>query len=484
MTHNIKGNDLRKLGFPEGKAIGAALVQLARKENKNVKPAELLAQLKAVLDDPASFMTDLQWSHTAAALIPPAKRHIELAARKPYKVWNEAGIEPIAKNQMDTCMKLPITVAGALMGDSHLGYGMPIGGVVATDNAVVPTMVGNDIGCRMALSVFPIEASYMAQRTQEFKSHLLECSRFGGRFEKFKKALDHPVLSRDEFKSVPFLKNKFQTALAQIGTSGGGNHFVEFGHVTITDPNNALGLPIGEYVGLLTHSGSRGLGASIANHYTKLAMEQCMLPDLAKDLAWLNLDTELGQEYWAGMNLSGDYASACHEQIHARISKAIGARPIATVENHHNFAWKEVHGGREVVVHRKGATPAGQGVLGIIPGSMSSSCFIVSGKGVAESLNSASHGAGRLMSRTAAKNMVSESDMRKRLADMGIELIGGGPDECIDAYKPIAEVMAAQADLVDVLGTFMPRIVRMEGASEAFSKPWENRKKKDPDAGE
>ena len=165
------------------------------------------------------------------------------------------------------------------------------------------------------------------------------------------------------------------------------------------------------------------------------------------------------------MNLAGDYASACHAQIHQRLAKTLGERPLAKVENYHNFAWKErLADGREVVVHRKGATPAGAGVLGIIPGSMTAPGFIVRGKGLAASLASASHGAGRLMSRTRAKAELGEAQVRKHLAEHGIELIGGGLDEAPMAYKDIHAVMASQHDLVDVLGCFTPKIVRMDGA--------------------
>ena len=165
------------------------------------------------------------------------------------------------------------------------------------------------------------------------------------------------------------------------------------------------------------------------------------------------------------MNLAGDYASACHAQIHQRLAKALGERLLAKVENHHNFAWKErLADGREVVVHRKGATPAGAGVLGIIPGSMTAPGFTVRGKGLAASLASASHGAGRLMSRTRAKAELGEAQVRKHLAEHDIELIGGGLDEAPMAYKDIHAVMASQHDLVDVLGCFPPKIVRMDGA--------------------
>src|SRR4030095_10161315 len=133
---------------------------------------------------------------------------------------------------------------------------------------------------------------------------------------------------------------------------------------------------------------------NIANHYTKIAISKRRLPAEAKNLAWLNLDEEEGIEYWNAMNLAGDYASACHHVIHEKIAKQIG-QPLKIVENHHNFAWKEIVNVKEVIVHRKGATPAGKNVLGIIPGSMTATGFIVKGKGEIASLNSASHGAGR-----------------------------------------------------------------------------------------
>ncbi|QDA61485.1 RtcB family protein [Hymenobacter jejuensis] len=467
MAQQLRGNDLRQLGFPEGRAIGLALAQLQRKHLKKLSHTDQLTLLQRVLQTPTEFSTDLDWSHVAAALLPPPSRHIALTERKEYALYGAEHIEQGAIHQMETAMKLPVTVAGALMPDAHHGYGLPIGGVLATDNAVIPYAVGVDIGCRMALSVLPLPPQFLGQRVQELRKLLLEHTRFGNRdgFQHGRK-MDHAVLERNEFQDIGFLRNKQATAAAQIGTSGGGNHFVEFGIVEITEPQNELGLPLGQYVGLLSHSGSRGLGASVANHYTQLAMENCQLPAEAKHLAWLSLETELGQEYWRAMNLAGDYASACHFQIHHRIAKALGEKPLAKVENHHNFAWKErMADGREVIVHRKGATPAGKGVLGMIPGSMTAPGFIVRGRGVAESLASASHGAGRRMSRTRAKQELGEAEVRRYLAQHGVELIGGGLDEAPMAYKDIHAVMQSQQELVDVLGTFTPRIVRMEGAS-------------------
>jgi tRNA-splicing ligase RtcB len=164
------------------------------------------------------------------------------------------------------------------------------------------------------------------------------------------------------------------------------------------------------------------------------------------------------------MSLAGDYASACHHQIHERMSIGLRETPLAMIENHHNFAWKEKDAaGNGIIVHRKGATPAGKGVLGIIPGSMATPGFIVRGKGEAASINSASHGAGRTMSRTKAKQIILPGDVNKFLKASGVELIGSGLDEAPMAYKDIHQVMEHQKDLVEVLGSFMPKIVRMCG---------------------
>lgn len=258
-------------------------------------------------------------------------------------------------------------------------------------------------------------------------------------------------------------------AWSQLGTSGSGNHFVEFGTLSITEPGNELGLEPGEYVALMSHSGSRGTGAAVCNFYSRLARQR--LPknyEFVGDLAWLDMNTEAGQEYWAAMNLMGDYAAANHAVIHRNVARHLGARIIAGVENHHNFAWKEVHDGNELVVHRKGATPASEGELGVIPGSMGSPAYVVRGKGNPASLRSASHGAGRLMSRTQARNTFNFNSVRKDLAARGITILSAGADEVPGVYKDIETVMAQQADLVHIIARFDPRIVKMsdDGKSE------------------
>ena len=232
-----------------------------------------------------------------------------------------------------------------------------------------------------------------------------------------------------------------------------------------------LGIEPGEYVALLSHSGSRGTGAQVCDVYSKRAMARHEnLPKELKHLAWLSLDDADGQEYWAAMNLMGNYAAANHALIHRHIARKLGADVILDIENHHNFAWKERHvvqgEARDVIVHRKGATPAGAGVLGIIPGSMASPGYVVRGKGSPESLESASHGAGRVMSRTKALQSFTWSATKKLLAERGVELLSAGLDEVPGVYKDIHAVMAAQTDLVDVLGRFDPKLVKMCPAGE------------------
>jgi tRNA-splicing ligase RtcB len=223
----------------------------------------------------------------------------------------------------------------------------------------------------------------------------------------------------------------------------------------------------GRYVALLSHSGSRGAGAQIAGHYSKLARE--LHPELPRELsylAWLDLDDDAGREYLALMNLMGEYASGCHAVIHDRVAGALKASVLAGVENHHNFAWVQERDGEQVVVHRKGATPAGDGVLGVIPGSMAAPGYVVRGRGEESSIGSASHGAGRKMSRTAAQQRFTWAMVKPLLEQRGVRLLSAGIDENPYAYKEIAEVMRRQSDLVDVVARFDPRIVRMAEPGE------------------
>lgn len=462
MGKKLKGKDLMNIGYPQNNTVNVALGQINRYRKKFTKEQNLAAA-KKVLSQPEAFEGDPVWGKIAEALKKPVmvKRHKLLDRQVPNAIFGDAGIEDAAKYQMCTALKLPIAVQGAMMPDAHAGYGLPIGGVLATENAVIPYGVGVDIGCRMALSIYPMDVSYLKGKKDQFKNFLANHTKFG-MYETHKVKHDHPVFERSEFSEIPLLRGLKTKAYRQLGTSGSGNHFVEFGVVEILDPNNEWGLPPGEYVGLLTHSGSRSLGANIARHYTYLATKQTPLPKQAQHLAWLDLNTHDGQEYWIAMQLAGDYAKACHDNIHARMSKLLGTKTIATIENHHNFAWKQEVNGKTCVVHRKGATPAAKGEMGIIPGSMTAPGFIVRGLGNEQSLQSASHGAGRKYSRRACHERFTQGSINKQLKAKGVELLGGGIDEAPGAYKDIREVMDRQRNLVEVVGQFTPKIVRMD----------------------
>jgi tRNA-splicing ligase RtcB len=387
----------------------------------------------------------------------------------PYPIWGRDNIDDQSLAQMDNAMRLPVSVAGALMPDAHVGYGLPIGGVLATENAVIPYAVGVDIACRMRLSLYEVSPDLLGQKPALFENALLTQTAFGmGAEWKGSRRASHPVLDEDTWDATRLLQSLHDNAARQLGTSGTGNHFVEWGTFRLHEP--LFGLQPGEYLALLSHSGSRSVGFKIAERYSKLAMEKHPhLDKSVRHLAWLSLDSEEGQEYWLSMELAGRFASANHFIIHRRVAEAVGLKEAAVVENHHNFAWREkLPDGREVIVHRKGATPAGTGVLGVIPGSMGDAGYLVRGRGVAESLQSASHGAGRMMSRKAALNSIPKSTRDAYLKERGITLLGGGLDESPQAYKPIDTIIAAQHDLVEVIGMFSPRIVRMADEAGDF----------------
>lgn len=466
METQITGTDLLSAGYTETPILGLAL-KLANKAYTEQPKDDVIALFKKVKDYPESFLDDELLEPLATAMIEEANAPKDdviplIEDAKEYAVYGERNIEQGALGQMNIAMRLPVTVAGALMPDAHQGYGLPIGGVLATRNAIIPYGVGVDIGCRMALSVYDIPAEDYILNESRYKRELIAHTKFGaghGYHGQYKAS--HDVIDRAEFGMTKFIKNLQDKAWSQLGTSGGGNHFVEFGIIEFEERDEVLNIDKGRYVSLLTHSGSRGFGATVAGHYTRLAKDLCKLPKEAANLAYLGLDTQEGQEYWIAMNLAGDYASACHQVIHDKMAKAIGAQVLAKVENHHNFAWKEMLDGEEVIVHRKGATPAGKGVMGIIPGSMTAPGFLVRGKGEEASINSASHGAGRQMSRTQAIKSITKAEMRQVLKDHGVNLIGAGRDEAPMAYKDIDMVMAAQTGLVDVVAKFTPKLVRM-----------------------
>lgn len=453
---------LRKLGLPDDAipdAIRALQVAISSGDLNSKDVKSLLAQ---IVENPSAHTQDPHFGAVAQRLLEPDD--VPLVS-VPYRTWGSE-IDVAAHVQMRQACSLPMVVGGALMPDAHVGYGLPIGGVLALDNAVVPYAVGVDIACRMKLSVLEIEPEEMDRRYERFRAALENGTRFGVGSE-HQTPQDHAVMDAD-WTVTRITREHKDKARRQLGTSGSGNHFVEFGTLTVTERDEQFGLDAGSYTALLSHSGSRGTGAAVCDTYSRMA--QARLPKKYQELgrlAWLDLNDDAGQEYWAAMNLMGDYAAANHAVIHRLVSKLLGARVIAGVENHHNFAWKEQHQGRDVIVHRKGATPAGPGVLGIIPGSMASPAFVVKGKDHPESFASASHGAGRCMSRTAARDKYNFRAVQKDLLAKGVRVLSAGSDEVPYVYKDIHKVMQEQTDLVDVVAQFDPRIVKMSDDGRA-----------------
>jgi tRNA-splicing ligase RtcB len=475
----ISNNELKALGIDDVEV----LINFSRVANGLLKhnvmaKSEILANLEALIDDPMPYALrkggkfknlaeDVITMRKVGKFVKQERSNFKLKEEiADFPVWGLEHIEVGALAQMRTAIQLPIAVAGALMPDAHQGYGLPIGGVLATTaNTIIPFAVGVDIACRMCLSIFDLPAEAIDADKDKLRNILVDNTYFGLGCTT-KSYFDSALFDSKTWNETKLIRSLKDKAYTQLGTSGTGNHFVEWGELTIAD--GALAdIPAGRYLALLSHSGSRGFGGTIADHYSRIAMTKTKLPAAAKHLAWLDLDMEEGQEYWIAMNLAGEYASANHHEIHNKIAHALGVQPMSRIENHHNFAWKEqLPDGTEVMVHRKGATPAGEGVLGIIPGSMSTPGFLVRGKGDAASINSASHGAGRAMSRSVAFKTLDKTVIAANLVDKRITLMGSDMDEAPMAYKDIHAVMAAQSDLVEVLAKFEPRIVRMADPRE------------------
>lgn len=368
-------------------------------------------------------------------------------------VFGKELIEQNAIEQMDTVMRIPPAVAGALMPDAHLGYGMPIGGVVALENAVSPNFVGFDIACRMKLTLFDLEVDAFDE--DSWLAGLRKVTNFGvgGRFAREQRR-DHVVMQDERWGRLGIDKDK---GWAQLGTSGKGNHFAD---IVLTDYISNAG-QARRYLGLLTHSGSRGSGYGVARKYGKLAIAETdkIAYNIPKGYAWLRMDTDPGREYWAAMSLMGDYAQANHDVIHREFMWAMCLKPALTYDNHHNFAWQE----GDQYIHRKGATPAARSAYGIIPGTSGSYSYVVQGLGNPASLMSAPHGAGRPYSRTEAKGRHNVEQFKDHMDEFGTRHKGITGDETVFAYKDIEAVMAASHALVTPWLQLKPLVVLMGG---------------------
>ncbi len=368
-------------------------------------------------------------------------------------------------DQMKKVMRLPVVKSGALMADAHQGYVMPIGGVAALDKAVSPSMVGYDIACRMTLTIIKsMTPKYARSERKNLLKSIIDVTHFGmGRANFISgKKRDHPVMDDPRWKEIHILRNQKATALNQLGSSGGGNHFVDLVIGKIDQDVDWLPLNVGdEFVGLLSHSGSRGAGNTLAKHYMQLAVKETKLiaKGVPRGYEWLSIERDTGREYMTVMNLMGDYAQANHHLIHDQFLKRIRAKSLVRLENHHNFAWLQSN---DSVIHRKGATPAEKGQAGLIPGSSASPSYIVEGLGNPEGLWSSSHGAGRVCSRQKAKESYDKELVKLTYEEADVLIHNVGKDENPYAYKDIKRVMELQeGQLIRSVATMQPIVVVM-----------------------
>jgi tRNA-splicing ligase RtcB len=367
--------------------------------------------------------------------------------RVPIKLWLDE-IEEGALNQVRNLANLPFAFKWvAVMPDAHVGFGMPIGGVLAAVDTIVPNAVGVDIGCGMLAARTDL-TSISEEALLQVLTGIRQVVPLG--FEHHK--VDQPWPGFDRAPDIPLIQQELSSARRQLGTLGGGNHFIEFQRGS--DGN----------VWIMIHSGSRNFGLKTANIYQKTAQALCSrkgweLQD--RDLAYLPLDSREGQEYFAAMNYCCDFAKANRELMMERVGEVVAritrAKILETINIHHNYAALETHYQSQVVVHRKGATKASRDTVGIIPGSMGAKSYIVNGLGNPESFESCAHGAGRKMGRKQAiRSLDLEAEQKKMQGILHGLRARSALDEAPGAYKDIDAVMALQRDLVEIMVSLSP----------------------------
>src|SRR5690625_2525093 len=374
--------------------------------------------------------------------------------RIPIKLWLDE-LEEGAMQQARDLANLRIAFRHiAIMPDSHQGYGMPIGGILATKDAIVPNAVGVDIGCGMC-SLRTSLTDIDQEDLKKIMGLIRKTVPVG--FNHHKQKQDEswmPPLSED----LPIVSKEYQNGLYQIGTLGGGNHFIEI-------QKGSDG-----YIWLMVHSGSRNIGYTVANHYHKLAVQETQErgdTDVPKDLSYFERGSENFSNYFKEMNYCIDFALQNRKLMMERVKEAfVEVLPEVEFSNFinkpHNFAALETHFGEQLIVHRKGATRAEKGEWGMIPGSQGTKSYLVRGKGNPLSFNSCSHGAGRVMSRAKARRTLSLKDEVARLKKQGVlhalrhkkDL-----DEAPSSYKDIEEVMSQQEDLIEIMVELQPLAV-------------------------
>ena len=383
--------------------------------------------------------------------------NVKIINDRPVKIWTD-DVEESAMQQIENLCTLPFLYHHlAIMPDVHAGMGMPIGGVLACVDAVIPNAVGVDIGCGMCA----VKTNW---RVEDISADVLRKQIMRGIRERIPLGMDHHKERQDEsylpqghdIDKLTVVKAQYISAQRQVGTLGGGNHFIELQR----DEQGMLWIMI--------HSGSRNLGKQVGDHYNKLAVmlnerwHSVVKPELR--LAFLPLRTQEFNDYWAEMQYCVEFALCNRRLMMERIQEVIadalpGIEFEPMINIAHNYAAWEHHYGKNVIVHRKGATLAREGIVGIIPGSQGTASYIVEGLGNPDSFNSCSHGAGRLMSRTAAVKTLSLEDEVKKLNDQGIvHAIRSQRDlvEAAGAYKDIEQVINNELDLVKILTRLLP----------------------------
>ncbi|MCA9836813.1 MAG: RtcB family protein [Trueperaceae bacterium] len=369
-----------------------------------------------------------------------------------------------AEGQIYDALKLPVAKRGALMPDAHVGYALPIGGVVSLERAVSPSFVGYDISCMVQLSLLDLSVAEFEKHRESLAKHLYAETSFGLGADFASGKREHDIEFDPRWGETRDLKNLHEKAMIQLGSSGGGNHFADL--LTVEFVEDFGDYKAGETaVCLMTHSGSRGTGHKLATLFVKRAetYTKHVARGIPKGYEWLSLEEDAGKEYWLSMELMGDYAKANHDLIHEHFASAAGLQIKETVWNRHNYAWLE----GDEVIHRKGATPAEVGRLGIIPGTSGTASYLVRGLGNEASLHSSSHGAGRWVSRTQAKKDHDEGAFQRHMKTSDILHFGLSPDETYQAYKDIEMVMDLQEDvLIKRIAKLTPRVVIMGGQAD------------------
>lgn len=414
--------------------------RIAKPGTEKTQPA-WCAYRDAVRDEMAKTATDA----LAASLVQD-----ERYAGAPLKIFGKHDEQTI--NQMRNCMKVGKVLGAVLCADGHLGYAQPVGGVIAYEDQISISGVGFDIACGNMAVRLDARADDIRDRLPVILADIRANVSFGvGR--KNETPVAHDLFDDREAWLAGGVEDLRQKAMAQLGTVGSGNHYVD----VFEDKAG--------FVWIGVHFGSRGLGHTTATRYLKAAGGQdgIHVPPAVVDEAG-----EIGTRYLAAMDLAGRYAYAGREWVVERVRQIIGGAVTHSVHNHHNFAWRETHGGKECWVVRKGATPAFPGQQGFVGGSMGDDAVIIEGVAGADPAGLAStiHGAGRLFGRKQAHRTFTREQMDNWLRERGVLLSGGDIDESPMAYRRLPDVLAEQGDTIRVLHTLRPMAVAMAGDGE------------------